>query len=422
MTRNIDAAYADELDRQDPLVHMRERFIIDNSNLIYLDGNSLGRLPRATAELTGEIVRQQWGNRLIRSWNEGWFTALERLGAKIARLIGAQPDEVIVADSTSVNLFKLAMAALRYQQNRTHILADNLNFPSDLYILQGALNLLGKQHSLEIVPSPDDIHGPAAELQARLDERTALVTLSHVTFRSGYVYDMAAMTEAAHAAGAMVLWDLSHSVGSVPVNLNAAGADLAIGCTYKYLNGGPGAPAFLYIRRDLQEKLSNPISGWMGQKDLFAFGLEYEPAPGLRHFLTGTPPVVSLALIEAGVDLLLEAGIEQLRAKSVRQSEYLIELWESELQPLGFRLNSPRDTRYRGSHVALGHDEGLRIDQALIHEMRVLPDFRPPDTIRLGIAPIYTTFREIHTGVMRLKQIMADRLYENYSMQAPIVT
>lgn len=414
--------HADELDRQDPLAHMRERFVIDDPTLIYLDGNSLGRLPKAAAELAQEIVLRQWGNRLIRSWGEGWLTTPEQVGAKIAHLIGAQPDEVIVADSTSVNLFKLVIAALRRQQGRTHIVTDDLNFPSDLYILQGALDLLGKQHSLEVIPSPDAIHGPVAELQARLDEHTALVTLSHTTYKSGYVYDMSELTEAAHAAGAMILWDLSHSVGSVPVDLNAAGADMAIGCSYKYLNGGPGAPAFLYIRRDLQDILRNPLSGWMGQKDLFAFDMEYQPAPGLRHFLTGTPPVISLALIEAGVDLLLEAGIEQLRAKSVQQSDYLIGLWETELQPLGFRLNSPGDARYRGSHVALGHAEGLRIDQALIHEMSVLPDFRPPDTIRLGIAPIYTTFREIHAGVMRLKQVVTDGLYKKYPTRAPAVT
>lgn len=422
MAPRNDAAYAKMLDRQDPLAHMRERFVIDDPDLIYLDGNSLGRLPKATAALAQDIVQQQWGQRLIRGWGEGWLTLPERVGAKIAQLLGAEPDEVIVADSTSVNLFKLVIAALRYQQGRTQVLTDNLNFPSDLYILQGALGLLGQQHRLEVIASPDDIHGPVAELQAQLSEHTALVTLSHTVFKSGYVYDMTALTTAAHAVGALILWDLSHSVGAVPVDLHAAGVDLAIGCSYKYLNGGPGAPAFLYIRRDLQQKLQNLLSGWMGQKDLFAFELDYKPAPGLRHFLTGTPMVISLALVEPGVDLLLEAGMEQVRAKSVQQSEYVIELWETELQPLGFRLNSPRNARYRGSHVALGHSDGLRIDQALIHDMNVLPDFRPPDTIRLGIAPLYTTFHDLHTGIMRLKQIMTQKLYEHYPTQAPNVT
>ncbi|MBO0794417.1 MAG: aminotransferase class V-fold PLP-dependent enzyme, partial [Ktedonobacteraceae bacterium] len=360
--------------------------------------------------------------RLIRGWNDGWFTAPERVGARIARLIGARPDEVIVADSTSVNLFKLAVAALRLQRGRARILTDNLNFPSDLYVLQGAIDLLDRQHKLEIVPSPDGIHGPTTELQARLNEQVALVTLSHTVFKSGYTYDLAAMTEASHAAGALVLWDLSHSAGSVPVDLHAAQADLAIGCTYKYMNGGPGAPAFLYVRRDLQEQLHNPITGWMGQNNLFGFDLDYQPASGLRRFLTGTPPVVSLSLIESGIDLLLEAGLDRLRTKSEQQSTYLVELWKTVLEPLGFTLNSPRDMRQRGSHISLGHAEGLRIDLALINDMHVIPDFRAPDNIRLGIAPLYTSFRDIHTTVMRLRKIVAEKLYEKYLQEAPTVT
>src|SRR6266487_343457 len=422
MTRQTDLAYAVELDAHDPLAHFRERFVITDPDLIYMDGNSLGRLPQATATLAEDLIQHQWGERLIRNWNEGWFTAPERVGAKIARLIGAEPDEVIVADSTSVNLFKLVVAALRIQQGRSRILTDNLNFPSDLYVLQGAIDLLGKQHHLDILPSPDDIHGPIAELQARLDSQTALLTLSHTIFKSGYVYDMPAITSAAHVVGALVLWDLSHSVGSVPVDLREAHVDLAIGCAYKYLNGGPGAPAFLYVRRDLQDVLSNPLAGWMGQRDLFNFDVEYRPALGLRHFLTGTPPIVSLSLIEPGIDLLLEAGLDNLRAKSLRQSEYLINLWEALLQQLGFTLNTPREADRRGSHVSLGHTESLRIDQALIHEMNVLPDFRPPDTIRLGIAPLYTSYRDIYTAVTRLQKIVIERLYEKYPKEAPLVT
>jgi kynureninase len=417
-----DAAYADTLDAQDVLAHFRERFVISDPDLLYLDGNSLGRLPKATQTLAKDLIDQQWGERLIRGWNEGWFTLPERVGAKIAGLIGAQPDEVVIADSTSINLFKLAVAALRFQQGRSRVLTDDLNFPSDIYILQSALDVLGQQHHLEIIPSPDGVHGCAQAIQAKLDRQVAVVALSHTVFKSGYVYDLREITEAAHAVGALVLWDLSHSVGSIPIDLNAANVDLAIGCSYKYLNGGPGAPAFLYVRRDLQEQLANPISGWMGHKNLFDFGLGYQPAPGLRHFLTGTPPIVSTALIEPGVDLLLEAGIDALRAKSVRQSEYLIALWEAVLAPLGFTLNSPRDVRYRGSHVSLGHAEGLRIDLALINDMKVLPDFRAPDNIRLGIAPIYTSFRDIHTTVMRMRQVVTDGLYKQYADTAPVVT
>jgi kynureninase len=414
-------AHAAALDRADPLAPLRDAFVVADDSPLYLDGNSLGRLPRAAAALADDLVRRQWGQRLIRGWNEGWFELSERIGAQIAALIGADADEVIIADSTSVNLFKLAVAALRARPERTRIVSDSLNFPSDLYILQGAVDLLGRRHQIELAESPDGIHGPLEQLHALLDQQTALLTLSHVVFKSGYLYDMAALNRAAHAAGALTLWDLSHSVGSVPIDLHAAEADLAVGCSYKYLNGGPGAPAFLYIRRDLQEQLANPLSGWFGQQDLFGFGLEYRPAAGLRRFLSGTPPVVSTALIEPGVQLLLSAGMPQLRAKSIAQTEYLIALWQQELAPLGYTLNSPRDAALRGSHVSLGHQHGLGIDLALIRELDVLPDFRAPDNIRLGIAPAYTSYVEIHDALQRLALAVTEQRYLNYS-NAPKVT
>jgi len=422
MASPYSSAYARSLDSRDPLAYFRGRFAFDEPGLIYLDGNSLGRLPLASQTLAGEIVAGQWGRRLIRSWNEGWFDLPARIGDKLARLLGAEAGEIIVADSTSVNLFKLAVAALRHQAGRTRILTDDLNFPSDVYILQGAVATLGNGHALEIVPSPDGIHGPVDALLERLDERVALVVLSHTVFKSGYVYDMAAITAAAHAVGALVLWDLSHSAGSVPVDLDGADADLAIGCTYKYLNGGPGAPAFLYVRRELQEALANPLSGWMGQHAPFDFALEYAAEPGIRHFLTGTPPVLSLALIEPGVDLLLEAGMDALRAKSIQQTEYMIALWEEILQSRGYTLKSPLDATRRGSHVSLGHAEGWRINQALIRELNVLPDFRAPDNIRLGIAPLYTTFEELHEAVERLRRAVDDRIFARYSSHRPVVT
>jgi len=418
--RHCDHALA--LDAADPLRGVRERFVIAEPDLIYLDGNSLGRLPRATADLAATVVGRQWGERLIRSWNEGWLEAPERVGAKIARLIGAQADEVIVADSTSVNLFKLVVAALHDQPDRHRLLSDDLQFPSDLYVLEGIVRLLGGRHRLEIVPSPDGIHGPVAGLQERLDTDVALVVLSHTAFKSGYTYDLIALTRAAHAAGALILWDLSHSVGALPIDLAAAGADLAVGCTYKYLNGGPGAPAFLYVRRDLQNRLANPITGWMGSASMFDFALTYRPAAGLRRFLTGTPSIVSLSLIEPGVDLLLEVGMEAVRAKSVRQTTYFIDLWEAILAPLGFRLQSPREADRRGSHVALGHDEGLAITLALIHEFGILPDFRPPDTLRFGVAPLYTSFTDLYDTIMALATIVAEKRYERYRHVRPLVT
>ena len=421
-----DLAYAQSLDAADPLAHFRDRFAHPDAGLVYVDGNSLGRMPQAALALADDLVTRQWGDRLIRSWNEGWFDAPERVGAKIAGLLGAQPDEVIVADSTSVNFFKLLVAGLRCARQRdarrTHILTDDLNFPSDIYVIEEAIDLLGRHHVLQLLRSPDGIHGPVDALQGALGDDVALLTLSHTVFKSGYTYDMAAVTKQAHDAGALVLWDLSHSAGSVPIDLNAANADLAVGCTYKYLNGGPGAPAFLYIRRDLQAQLANPIAGWMSQSNLFDFGLQHKPVSTLRRFLSGTPPVLSLALIEVGVDLLLAAGMDALRAKSMQQTEYLVALWEAMLQPLGYTLNSPRDPAWRGSHISLGHPEGLRIDLALIRDRNVLPDFRYPDNIRIGIAPLYNTFADVHAVATALAEVVEQGVYKKYPTDKPVVT
>ena len=414
--------HASDLDSQDELASFRQRFAILDSELIYLDGNSLGRLPKDTIPRLEHLVEEQWGRRLIRGWNEGWYDLPERVGAKMAGLLGARPDEVIMADATSVNLFKLALSSLALRPGRTKIVTDNLNFPSDLYILDGVCRLAGPEYEVQLVESADDIHGPIDALSQAIDRQTALVSLSHTAFKSGYTYDMAALTEIAHRAGALVLWDCSHSAGALPIELNQTGADLAIGCSYKYVNGGPGGPAFLYIRHDLQDQMTNPISGWMGQKDPFNFELNYESTPGLRRFLSGTPPILSLAAVEVGIDLLLEAGLKQIRSKSVRQSEYLIKLWEHLLAPLGYRLKSPREATHRGSHVTLGHDQGYRIDRVLIDQLNVLPDFRPPDNIRMGIAPLYNSFTDIHHAVARLQLVVEDRLYEQYSLEDLLVT
>jgi len=417
-----DERFAHELDAHDELASFRQQFVIDDPDMVYLLGNSLGRLPRAAAPHIHDLVHEQWGKRLIRGWNEGWFSQPNELGAKIARLIGAQPDEVIVADSTSVNLFKLAMAAIQAQRGRTTIVTDDLNFPSDLYILNSVARLAGLDHRLEIISSPDEIYGPVQALQQAINEQTALVSLSATVFKSSYTYNMAAITAAAHEQGALVLWDLSHATGAVLLDLNGAGADLAVGCTYKYLCGGPGAPAFLYVRRDLQEKLTNPISGWIGQNDPFAFGLEYKPAPGIQRFLTGTPAMLSLTALLAGVDLLLQAGMAQVRAKSVAQTEYLIYLWQEMLEPVGFSLKSPREAEWRGSHVAFGHPEGMRISRALKEELNVLPDFRKPDNLRFAAAPLFNSYHDIYQAVTRLRRVIDERLYEKFPTDSPAVT
>jgi kynureninase len=419
---SLDRAHARALDDRDPLASFRDAFVIDDPDLLYLDGNSLGRLPRATATRVREVVETEWGRRLIRAWGEGWFTAGQRLGAKLAACVGAHPDEVIVCDSTSVDLFKLVAAALRARPGRSAVVTDALNFPSDLYVVQGVIDLLDRGHRLVVVPSDDGLTVPESALAAAIDGDTALVTLSHTTFRSAFVHDLARVTALAHDAGALMLWDLCHSVGAMPLDLGGAGADLAVGCTYKYLCGGPGAPAFLYVRRDLQERLVNPIWGWFGRRDQFDLAQEYAPAPGLQRFLAGTPPILSTSAIEVGVDLVLDAGLERIRAKSAAQTEYLIALWEAWLAPLGFTLNSPREAARRGSHVSLGHPEGLRIDRALIEEMAVLPDFRYPDNLRFGLSPLSTSFVEIHEAMTRLQRVVTDRLYAKYPVERPAVT
>ena len=421
-----DIHLARELDAQDELAVLRGEFVIEDPDLIYLDGNSLGRLPKITRSTLQDAIQYQWGERLIRAWNDGWINVPSELGEQISRLVGAQPGEVLITDATSINLFKLAVAALRARPDRTVIVSDEFNFPSDLYILQGIIDLLGKRHKLRLVSSQDGITIETSDIQVALRDDTALLTLSHVTFKSAFLYDMCRLTELAHAAGALVLWDLSHSVGVVPVDLNGCDVDLAVGCTYKYLNGGPGAPAFLYVRRDLQEVLVPPMWGWFAAKAPFNFDLQFAPAADITRFRVGTLPVLSMQALEPALDLILRAGVDRLRHKSMQQTEYLIYLAEQWLLPLGFVLGSPRQAEQRGSHVSLRHPEGYRICRALIGSpspaVKVIPDFRTPDNIRLGVAPLYTTFLEIHRALDRLKVILAEKIYEDYPLEKLAVT
>lgn len=405
--------FAQRLDEEDDLASFREAFVIAEPDLIYLDGNSLGRLPRRTVDRMRTAVEQEWGYDLIRGWNAGWWEAPARVGEKIALLLGAGPGQVVVSDTTSINLFKLVMVALEMRSGRDRIVSDALNFPSDLYILQGCIRLLGDSHQLHLVPSEDEITVDQKTLFDAIDERTALVTLSHVVFKSGFLYDAEAVTRRAHEVGALVLWDLGHSAGVVPMELDQWDVDFAVGCTYKYLNGGPGAPAFLYVRKDLQEALS-PIWGWFGQRSPFDFDLQYKPAEGITHFLVSSPPILSALAMESALDVVLEAGIDRIRRKSVRLTSYLVYLVETVLLPLGFALGSPRDPDQRGSHVSIRHREGYRINRVLIEEMGVLPDFREPDNIRLGVAPLYTSFVDAWEAVDRIRRVVEERRYFRY--------
>lgn len=414
------------LDSSDPLAQYRKRFKIKEANLIYLDGNSLGRLPKETSTLISKVVEDQWGRRLIRSWNEGWYELSLQLAGKLASIVGAKPGEVIFTDSTSQNLFKLITGALRLNKKRTKIVSDVYNFPSDIYLLQGIKDLFGDRHKIVLSGTPDAVEVDYDELFSAIDEDTALVTLSHVVFKSAFMYDMQKVTDHAHEKGALVLWDLSHSVGAAPVKLNDCNADLAVGCSYKYLNGGPGAPAFLYVREDLQEKIQSPVWGWFGEENPFDFGLDYRPAKGIRKFLAGTPPVLSLSAIEPALDIILEAGMDEIRKKSIKQTNYLLDLAKTSLFPLGFSSGSPENPENRGSHISLKHPEAYRICKAMIDpkvgNYSVIPDFREPDNIRLGITPLYTSYQEIYEAVLLIEEIVRKGIYENYSVERDEVT
>jgi kynureninase len=410
------------MDREDALAGFRQEFVQGNPEFIYLDGNSLGRLPRRTVGRLRSAVEAEWGQDLIRSWNDGWFEAPSRVGDRVGEVLGAERGQTLISDSTSVNLFKLVMAALQSRPERHRIVSDVLNFPSDLYILQGCCRILGGRHQIVPVGSADGITVDEDDLFASIDEHTALVTLSHVAFRSGFLYDAEVVTRRAHQAGALVLWDLSHSAGVVPIELDRWGVDFAVGCTYKYLNGGPGAPAFLFVRRELQEHATSPIWGWFGQRSPFDFDLQYSPSQDVGRFLVGTPPVLSLLALEPALDVVLEAGVDRIRRKSVGLTSYLVYLADALLAPLGFSLGSPRHASRRGSHVSLRHPEAYRISRALIEEMDVLPDFREPDNIRLGLAPLYTTYTDVWKAVERIRRAVTERRYLAYASERQTVT
>ena len=396
-------ASARQRDLTDSLAPMRNQFFLPRG-VIYLDGNSLGALPKATRGRLDEVIQQEWGDGLIRSWNEsGWIEAPQRVGDKIARLIGARPGEVIVADSTSINLFKTLAAALALRPDRRVILSTPDNFPTDLYMAQGLIRQLGVGHELRLVASD--------ELEESLTEDVAALMVTHVNYQSGLILDMPGLTRKAHEQGALALWDLAHSAGALPVDLTTAGVDLAVGCGYKYLNGGPGAPAFLYVARRHQASFSQPLSGWMGHAQPFAFVPDYAPAEGIARYLCGTPAMLSLAALECGVDLLLETDMSRIREKSLALTELFIELVESRLRRFGLELVTPRDTTIRGSQVSFRHPEGYAMMQALIHD-GVIGDFRAPDIMRFGFTPLYLRYVDVWDAVTRLRRILVEKTWD----------
>ncbi|MGI8664019.1 MAG: kynureninase [Acidimicrobiales bacterium] len=377
------------LDASDELAEYVERFAHDDPQLVYLDGNSLGRLPRATADALAHAIEHEWGRDLVRGWDR-WIDMPTQVGDSIAALIGARPGEVIACDSTTVNLYKLAAAALQARPERTNILVPATEFPTDRFVLEGLARSTGRTV----------VHGSPGEA----DERTALTVASVVDYRSGAIADVERDTVAAHRAGALVCWDLSHAAGSVVVDLQAAGVDLAVGCTYKHLCSGPGAPAYLYARRELQPELSSPVWGWFAQRDKFAMDAPFDPHPDIRKFLAGTPNVLGLIAVDTAVRLVAEAGIQRLAAKGRALTELVIACADDWLAPLGFSVASPRNAFARGAHVVLAHPNAETITAAAVAAGVVL-DARPPDLVRIGPAPISTRFVEVWDGLDRLRAL-----------------
>jgi kynureninase len=401
-------AQARAADAADPLRVFRDRFALPGG-VIYLDGNSLGPLPRATPGRMDAALRNAWGEGLIRSWNDAdWIGAPARVGGKIARLIGASTHEVVVADSTSVNLFKLLSAATRARPGRRVILTEAGNFPTDLYIAQG---LAASVPGLEVRVRPREAVADA------IDADVAAVMLTHVHYKTAARWDMAAITARAHARGALALWDLSHSAGAVEVDLRACDADLAVGCGYKYLNGGPGAPAYLYVAERLQGALRSPLCGWMGHATAFDFSDDYRPADGVRRFLCGTPPVLGLTALEVGVDIALGAEMAQVARKSAALWDLFAARVDTRLAGHGLQLISPRDPAARGSHISFAHPEGYRIMQALIAR-GVIGDFRDPDVLRFGLTPLYLGYEDVWRAVEILGEVMASETWRELPRRA----
>ena len=394
--------HAAALDAADPLAAFRDEFILGADDVAYLDGNSLGRPPRAAATALAGAVEGAWAGRLIRAWTEGWMDVPLALGDRIGALLGAAPGQTAVADSTTVCFYKAASAALDARPGRDEIVTDRGNFPTDRY----ALESIAAQRDLRIrwIEPADPTHGPSAQEVARaVGEHTALVTFTHVDYRTAAILDMAQITRVAHDSGALTLWDLCHSVGAVPVSLDEDGADLAVGCTYKYLCGGPGSPAFVYVREEHQQTLRQPIWGWLGRRDSFAMEQGYVPADGIRAFLSGTPPILALAALEAGVEIVERAGVPRIRAKGIALTEYAIAL--ADTLP-AVAVASPRDPARRGAHVALAHPDAQELCRQLAAR-GVLADFRTPDVIRFGLSPLTTRHVEVWDGVEALRALLA---------------
>ena len=394
------------LDQQDPLSEYREAFNLPK-NTIYFDGNSLGPVPKTTLNHLNNTINEEWCSDLINSWNKAdWINLPQTLGNKIAPLLGAKAGEVIVVDSTSINLFKVLTSALRLNENRKKILSESTNFPSDLYILEGLNRISNNQYECVLIEDDDN------NIEKYIDSSTAVVMLSHIDYKTGRISDMKKITDYAHNKGALVVWDLSHSVGVMPMDLHNIGVDFAVGCTYKHLNGGPGAPGFLYVRNDLIEKVTQPLSGWLGHSDPFAFDREYKPANNINKFICGTPSILAYKAVESGLNVFEGISMEQVREKSIQLSEVFIELINQECAEFEFKLFSPNDANLRGSQISYMHENAYPIMQSLISR-GVIGDYREPNILRFGISPLYMRYEDVWNAIMHLKKIMQSNEWDS---------
>lgn len=392
-------------DKEDKLAKLKQQFDLP-AGIIYLDGNSLGAKPKQAPSCAQNVINQQWGIDLINSWNKaGWWDLPVRLGNKIGQLIGAKENETVITDTTSLNLFKVLAAAIRIQQNkdpkRKIIIAEKDSFPTDLYMIEGFMELINQDYQLQLIEQP-------AVLPEHINAETAVVVLSHVNYRTGYLHDMTAINQLAHDHGALLIWDLCHSIGAVPIDLNDSKSDFAIGCTYKYLNGGPGAPAMLWAHSQYQTTFNQPLSGWWGHAKPFDMAINYTPANNVRRFLCGTQPIVSMSLVECGIDIFLQTNMQVLRQKSLHLTDLFIQLIEQECAGFNLTLITPVDHQHRGSHISLRHPHGYEIVQALIAR-GVIGDYREPEVIRLGVTPLYLSNTDIWQAVQHLKQVLVNK-------------
>jgi kynureninase len=412
---------AQQLDEQDPLKGFRDRFL-NRTDEIYLDGNSLGKLPLGVAEEIQEAVQEQWGHNLIRSWNDSWLAKTEQLNEKFGQLLNASSKEIIVGESTSVRLYQITQALVNAKRYPPRLVTDSLNFPTDVYILD-SISQQAYGVPLTQIEYKESIEPNLEQLQSKMQSEPGIYCLSLVTYKSGYAYPMLELNKFAEAHNSIILWDLSHAVGVLDIDFKATETKVAFGCTYKYLNGGPGSPAFLYMATDLLEQTENPIAGWFGHARPFDFGIRFEAAEGIQKMAIGTPSMLSLIALEKGLDITLEAGLKAIREKSTAQTAFLWELLHSRLASFGLEIESPESSDHRGAHLSVSHSEAWRIAQALQKGTpAIIPDFRPDRFIRLGIAPLYTRFQDLLITVDRLEAILEKKEYVMFSTKKPQVT